>query len=438
MVLFHKFLVTQNTGFCGQSEGNNLSNPIEFKFKFKDIDVSVLAVFFLATKLCNELISVNRISSYYINSNLILRQSKNTLINNNIINNNQSNHNSSNINEQSRLEGIIDSQEKPSLQTMACSRASSSTNVSAIEKKPEETNDIINNKNSFSKGSYNCITSSCSNNTSTNYKSNNRYIVNCNENNKASQHQDSLNSIKKLLEEKVKARELEILAKTGFDLSIELPYKYIDAMQEYFKQYLRNSERLIEITYYYINDSFKTPLCLYYHPMKIALAVMLLLNWRHEVQLVETKDKIQWFRILDKSIELTEIEEIAKVLLNMYSLFNPKESRLNVKSPEKALEVLIAKSSSDSQEGEKAHEVFLRKKILTATAQSTLSPQSKRSKYTPQRNGNHPADINNIMKKSRSNIFQLNVNNRKSALTTTTENLCILSNNTLNLREIDH
>jgi len=65
--------------------------------------------------------------------------------------------------------------------------------------------------------------------------------------------------------------EFEILTKIGFDLNIDLPYKYLDMMVNYVLKFLRNPKFLV-ISTNFVNDSFKLPLCLYYSPKLIALA----------------------------------------------------------------------------------------------------------------------------------------------------------------------
>jgi hypothetical protein len=55
-------------------------------------------------------------------------------------------------------------------------------------------------------------------------------------------------------------------------------------------------DKLIEITYNFINDSFKLPVCLYYSPLKIALASIYLINYHFKIELVDPKDKIKWYQ----------------------------------------------------------------------------------------------------------------------------------------------
>jgi cyclin T len=57
----------------------------------------------------------------------------------------------------------------------------------------------------------------------------------------------------------------------GFDFDIELPYKYL----EHFNEYPGINEKILfKIANNFVNDSFRTHVCLYYDPRVIALACL--------------------------------------------------------------------------------------------------------------------------------------------------------------------
>ena len=90
--------------------------------------------------------------------------------------------------------------------------------------------------------------------------------------------------------------ETELLQSIGFDLNVDLPYIFVERMRPYFQQNYVKCDKLIEITYNFINDSFKLPVCLYYSPLKIALASIYLINYHFKIDLVDSKDKIKWYQ----------------------------------------------------------------------------------------------------------------------------------------------
>jgi len=61
----------------------------------------------------------------------------------------------------------------------------------------------------------------------------------------------------------------------GFDLDIEVAYKYIDLFEnsEYFKTKVKD-DNYIEISKRFLNDSLLTTMALYFEPFVIALAAI--------------------------------------------------------------------------------------------------------------------------------------------------------------------
>lgn len=65
--------------------------------------------------------------------------------------------------------------------------------------------------------------------------------------------------------------EAEILSDIGYDLDIDLPYYYIQSLEE---KGIMVDEELLDIATAVINKSWRTILCLYYEPKVIALAAL--------------------------------------------------------------------------------------------------------------------------------------------------------------------
>ena len=296
-VLFHKYIL--NYEFCidksnliketllSLSEMDSYSNEVnEEKLpkiksiediynieKVSDVEVTYLACFFLATKICNSLVSINRISSYYLNSVIepIAKSFSNLA---KLDNNSEEHQNSSRKNSLSKIKDT----------------------VNKIQ---------INNLNNFSLS----------------------YIERMNRFGKNDTNSLELvkEALKKNLEEKIKLKELDILNIIGFDINIDLPYIYVEKMKPYFLQYIPQGSKHLEIIYNFVNDSFKVPVILYYSPLKIALACIYLVHHHFKVDLIELKNKIKWYQIIDKDIELQEIKDIALIINGIYQL--NKENR---------------------------------------------------------------------------------------------------------------
>lgn len=125
--------------------------------------------------------------------------------------------------------------------------------------------------------------------------------------------------------EKLCTIEFEILNQIGFDLNLELPYKYVHLMKSYYIDYLRNP-KLIVITTNFINDSFKLPLCLYYDPLIIALASLYLVGVYFKISLPETKEGLKWYQLIDTQMSLGLIIEVGEKINKIYKFTNEAKS----------------------------------------------------------------------------------------------------------------
>ena len=111
--------------------------------------------------------------------------------------------------------------------------------------------------------------------------------------------------------------EFEILSAVGFDLNLDLPYRYVHQMKSYYFDYLGNP-KLIIITTNFINDSFKVPLCLYFDPLLIALAGLHLASVYFNVPLPATKEGVKWFNLLDETVELKQVVALSEKINKIY------------------------------------------------------------------------------------------------------------------------
>jgi hypothetical protein len=122
--------------------------------------------------------------------------------------------------------------------------------------------------------------------------------------------------------------EFDILQMIDFDMNVELPYKYIQQMGEYYGDYVK-SPPFIKITTYFINDSFKLPICLYYDPLYIALACMYLASLHLKVRLVDSKEGLKWYQIIDKNVEIKEVISVCEKINNIYKFSPPQPAHFN-------------------------------------------------------------------------------------------------------------
>jgi hypothetical protein len=128
--------------------------------------------------------------------------------------------------------------------------------------------------------------------------------------------------------EKICSIEFYILQTIDFDLNVELPYKYIQQMGSYYRDSLKNP-KLIIITTNFISDSFKLPLCLYYDPLYIALACLYLASFYFKVRLLDNKDGLKWFQLIDKNVQIKEVITISEQINKIYKFFPPQSSNQN-------------------------------------------------------------------------------------------------------------
>lgn len=116
---------------------------------------------------------------------------------------------------------------------------------------------------------------------------------------------------------KVLAKELEILHVINFDISCDLPYLFVEKMRNYFSDFT-GKDKIIDSIYNFINDSFITPVILYFSPLKITLAAIYLLSVHLKKNLPD-RNGVKWYKIIDLEIELEEIKEISSIIWLIYS-----------------------------------------------------------------------------------------------------------------------
>jgi len=107
-----------------------------------------------------------------------------------------------------------------------------------------------------------------------------------------------------------------LLRALGFMVQVIQPHKYL---LNYMKT-LNCSEEFMQKAWNYTNDSMRTICCIIYAPEKVAVASMYLASLTLQFPLPETPHP--WWKLFDTS--WTEIEEISRLILSLYTRNPPK------------------------------------------------------------------------------------------------------------------
>lgn len=107
--------------------------------------------------------------------------------------------------------------------------------------------------------------------------------------------------------DKFEEAEQEVLCALAFDLDLELPYRHIS---EFCLKHVPVASRdsLYDLAVKFCNDSFKLPLCLFFHPKELAAAcVFMAALWRKnkgfESGLQTQINGHPWYKWVDPAIE---------------------------------------------------------------------------------------------------------------------------------------
>ena len=108
--------------------------------------------------------------------------------------------------------------------------------------------------------------------------------------------------------------EYKVIEKLAFEFDCELPYKHIKDFCDKFLP-ITSKDSIFELSVNFCNDSFKVPLCLYYHPKIVGAAcIYMAAQWRKSKG-IEQGLPLQlfghpWFKWVDASIEQKDIGEV--------------------------------------------------------------------------------------------------------------------------------
>ena len=113
-----------------------------------------------------------------------------------------------------------------------------------------------------------------------------------------------------------------MLEAIGFDFECELPYKHLKNFCDKYVP-LPTKDSLYELAFKFCNDSFKLPLCLYYHPKVVAAAcIHMAALWRKSKGL-ETGLQLlihghPWFKWIDPAIDQQTVQKVIEKMRPLY------------------------------------------------------------------------------------------------------------------------
>lgn len=116
------------------------------------------------------------------------------------------------------------------------------------------------------------------------------------------------------LQTKICEIESEILRQIGYDFEIELPYKYIRKYRDYPGYKV---EEVVRVAEWFCNDTFLKPLCLFYHPMHIALGCIYFALLFFKVSL-PNNNGMPWYKFLHPGVELKHPQVIGEEIKQIY------------------------------------------------------------------------------------------------------------------------
>ena len=119
--------------------------------------------------------------------------------------------------------------------------------------------------------------------------------------------------------------EFAILESIEFDTNIDLPYKFIFQLKDYFsKKSDISTDLLIKSCHKFINDTFNLPLCLFFSPNTIAISCVKLMIENYKLIDINLDDII---KKSEYKIEKDDVDFCFNLMQKFYK--KPKEENLN-------------------------------------------------------------------------------------------------------------
>jgi hypothetical protein len=120
------------------------------------------------------------------------------------------------------------------------------------------------------------------------------------------------------IKNKIYEFEFNVLNNLGFELNLDLPYKFLNNLKKYFELNIFNinTDKLIEICCNYINDIFYLPVSLYYSPNLISISCVILMQNKLNLHLNFNINDI--INLSDYKIDLNELNQCYNLIKKLY------------------------------------------------------------------------------------------------------------------------
>ena len=111
----------------------------------------------------------------------------------------------------------------------------------------------------------------------------------------------------------------------GYDFDLDLPFKYLE---EFLSNYepAKEIEGLARISNNFLNDCFRTTLCLYYEPIVLALTGVYLAQLFIRCPIPDFKGR-KWFKFLDEGINEDYIKGAVEYMKGFFEKNNENNAK---------------------------------------------------------------------------------------------------------------
>jgi len=116
----------------------------------------------------------------------------------------------------------------------------------------------------------------------------------------------------------------------GFDLNVDLPFKYLEMMNGYIKVYLPSLEiQISKCVEKLLDQVYVLPICLYFEPLQLVLACYSIVLCK--IKFPDIPGDRKWFNLIDQEIEFEVVSEIAELILTICKKKQPENAKANNK-----------------------------------------------------------------------------------------------------------
>jgi len=130
------------------------------------------------------------------------------------------------------------------------------------------------------------------------------------------------------LNERIFYYEFDIMSNIGFDLDLDLPFKYIDQMSVYFKKFLPQLEqKLTKLALTFMDNFYIFPICLNYEPIYIVLTCYNLIIKNCNITFPNLSNGKKWYDMFMVDFNNEKMNEIGKQMSILSKITMVKENK---------------------------------------------------------------------------------------------------------------